>query len=100
MIERFDGRMAELIQTPQLASTEDLETTRHRYANLYNHHFPQMAVNPQSPVQNLGDLQSFNPTSLEKDLTTYGGRQVYTNLDNGQILNLWGNSTPRPPIPQ
>jgi hypothetical protein len=36
MVERFNGRIAEVLQTHHFNSTEALETTLLRYADLYN----------------------------------------------------------------
>ena len=57
MVERFNGRIAEVLQTHHFASTEDLENTLHRYADLYNHHIPQKTLNYRSPVQSLAEKQ-------------------------------------------
>jgi transposase InsO family protein len=66
MVERFNGRIAEVLQTHHFASTEDLETTLHRYVNLYNHHIPQKALNHRSPVQRMKEWQSSHPHLFRK----------------------------------
>jgi transposase InsO family protein len=40
-VERFNGRIAEVLATHRFNSAQDLETTLLRYAWLYNHHLPQ-----------------------------------------------------------
>ena len=41
MIERFNGRVAEVLKTTTFASAHHLETTLQRYLHLYNQHIPQ-----------------------------------------------------------
>jgi transposase InsO family protein len=43
-VERFNGRIADLLRTHPFRSSEDLEQTLHRYVTLYNHHLPQKAL--------------------------------------------------------
>lgn len=61
MVECLNAGIAEVLQAHHFGSTEDLETTLHRYANLYNHHIAQKALNHRSPVQNLKKWQSSHP---------------------------------------
>ena len=65
-VERGNGRSAEVRHTHHGASTEALETTRHRYADLYHHHIPQQALQHQSPVQSLKKWPSSHPQLLRK----------------------------------
>ena len=53
MVERFNGRIAEVLHTHHFNSTQDLATTWRRYADLYNHHIPQRALNHRTPVEAL-----------------------------------------------
>ncbi len=61
MVERFNGRIADLLRTHHFRSSEDLEQTLHRYVTLYNHHLPQKALNAQTPVQALQDWYASHP---------------------------------------
>jgi transposase InsO family protein len=49
MVERFNGRIEEVLQSHHFRSGEELETTLHRYVALYNQQLPQSA--PVSPGQ-------------------------------------------------
>lgn len=40
MVERFNGRIEEVLQSHHFRSGEELETTLHRYVQLYNQHLP------------------------------------------------------------
>ena len=50
MVERFNGRIEELLQSNQFRSGEELETTLHRYVWLYNHQLPQSALRSKTPL--------------------------------------------------
>lgn len=41
MVERFNGRLSQMLRSHHFNSTEDLEKTLHRFVWLYNHHLPQ-----------------------------------------------------------
>lgn len=53
MVERFNGRISEVLATHHFDSAQDLETTLLRYAWLYNHHLPQKAIGHITPVEAL-----------------------------------------------
>jgi transposase InsO family protein len=53
MVERFNGRIADLIGQTRFASAAELETTLDHYLTIYNHHIPQRALNHQTPIQAL-----------------------------------------------
>lgn len=50
MVERFNGRIADILKTHHFLSGEDLEQTLLRYATLYNAQLPQAALNSQTPM--------------------------------------------------
>ncbi|MEW6037697.1 MAG: IS481 family transposase [Pseudomonadota bacterium] len=66
MVERFNGRIAEILQTHRFDSSEDLATTLLRYVDLYNHHIPQRALGHQTPVQALKQWQHSHPHLFRK----------------------------------
>lgn len=41
MVERFNGRISEVLATHRFEHRQDLEQTLKRYCHLYNHHIPQ-----------------------------------------------------------
>lgn len=51
MVERFNGRIAEVLATHRFDSAQDLETTLTRYVWLYNHHLPQKAIGHSTPME-------------------------------------------------
>ena len=48
MVERFNGRIEEVLQSHHFRSGEELETTLHRYVWLYNQQLPQSLIRTQS----------------------------------------------------
>jgi transposase InsO family protein len=53
MVERFNGRISDLVKQTRFASAAELETTLTLYLQTYNHHIPQRALNHQTPIQAL-----------------------------------------------
>ncbi|KAB7619390.1 IS481 family transposase, partial [Alkalilimnicola sp. S0819] len=57
MVERFNGRISEVLQTHRFDSRLDLEQTLKRYCHLYNHHIPQKALGHKAPIQAMREWQ-------------------------------------------
>jgi transposase InsO family protein len=55
MVERFNGRIAEVLATTRFRSREHLADTLTRCIDTYNHHISQRALGHISPVQALQD---------------------------------------------
>jgi len=51
MIERFNGRVAEVLVTTRFDSAEHLADTINRYVKVYNQHIPQKALGHIPPLQ-------------------------------------------------
>jgi transposase InsO family protein len=51
MVERFNGRISDILATTRFRSREDLQTTIERYVKLYNDHLPQKALGHKTPLQ-------------------------------------------------
>ncbi|BCX82342.1 transposase, IS481 family [Methylomarinovum caldicuralii] len=66
MVERFNGRIAEILKTTRFRSSQDLERTLMQYASVYNHQIPQKALGHISPVQALKDWQKKRPELFKK----------------------------------
>jgi len=57
MVERFNGRINELLQQIRFDSRADLHATLQNYLKLYNHHIPQHAVASKTPILALKEWQ-------------------------------------------
>lgn len=51
MVERFNGRISDVLATTRFRSREDLQSTIERYVKLYNDHLPQKALGHKTPLQ-------------------------------------------------
>ena len=51
MVERFNGRIGDVLKTHHFVSGEDMRQTLERYVHLYNHQLPQSALKSQTPMQ-------------------------------------------------
>jgi hypothetical protein len=66
MVERFNGRINELLQQTRFDSAADLETTLMNYLKLYNHHIPQRAIAGKTPILALKEWQRQKPDLFVK----------------------------------
>ena len=68
MVERFNGRIAQVLNTHHFHSAEDLEQTLHRFVWLYNHRIPQKALHHEAPVNALKRWQQNHPELFSKQV--------------------------------
>jgi hypothetical protein len=66
MVERFNGRIEEVLQSHHFRSGEELETTLHRYVLLYNQQLPQSALGSKTPLQAMKDWHKLKPQLFRK----------------------------------
>ncbi|MEJ5211145.1 MAG: integrase core domain-containing protein, partial [Burkholderiales bacterium] len=66
MVERFNGRIEEVLRSHHFISGEDLKQTLLRYAWLYNHHLPQAALNARTPMQAMKEWHRTHPHLFHK----------------------------------
>jgi transposase InsO family protein len=66
MVERFNGRIEEVLQSHHFRSGEELETTLNRYVWLYNQQLPQSALGSKTPLQAMKDWQKLKPQLFRK----------------------------------
>ncbi|MFM9433914.1 transposase InsO family protein [Janthinobacterium sp. CG_23.3] len=80
MVERFNGRISELIAQTRFDSGSDLEATLLNYLKLYNHHIPQRAIGSTPPIQALKEWQKRKPELF--------GKRVYdqAGLDSQELF--------------
>lgn len=77
MVERFNGRIADVLRTHRFHSGEDLEMTLMRYVWLYNHHVPQKAIHHQAPIQALKQWQTSHPELFVRPVRNQPGPNSY-----------------------
>jgi len=66
MVERFNGRIEEVLQSHHFRSGEELETTLHRYVWLCNQQLAQSTLGSKAPLQAMKDWHKLKPELFEK----------------------------------
>ncbi len=80
MVERFNGRIAEILQTTRFDSSKDLRQTLLNYRDVYNHHIPQKALGHITPVQALKQWQKKRPEIFVKRVYNHAGLDTYKEI--------------------
>jgi transposase InsO family protein len=76
MVERFNGRVADVLKTTRFDSTADLATTLRRYADLYNHAIPQRALGHVAPAQALAEWREKKPSLFASVVNNQPGLDI------------------------
>ena len=76
MVERFNGRIAEIVQQTRFASAAELESTLRGYLRIYNNSIPQRALKHLTPVQALKDWQQKKPELFLKRVYNHAGLDI------------------------
>ena len=66
MVERFDGRISDIVNQTRFGSAAELESTLRNYVKSYNHSIPQRALDHRTPVQALKDWHENRPELFRK----------------------------------
>ena len=61
MVERFNGRIADLLRTRHFDSGQHLDEALRRYQRLYKPHIGQKALGPRTPVATFKASQHERP---------------------------------------
>lgn len=77
MVERFNGRISELVKQTRFASAAELESTLQHYLQVYNHHIPQRALGHISPIEALKEWQQKKPELFLKRVYKQAGLDSY-----------------------
>jgi RHS repeat-associated protein len=80
MVERFNGRIAQVLRTRHFQSRDDLEQTLKRYVWLYNHQLIQKALNHESPIQAMKRWQQSHPNLFEREVRNHPGPNNYLDV--------------------
>ena len=76
MVERFNGRISEVVNQTRFTSADQLEATLENYVKTYNHLIPQRALNHVSPVQALKIWQAKKPELFVKRVYNQPGLDI------------------------
>lgn len=83
MVERFNGRISEVVKQTRFASGAELDATLNNYMFTYNHHIPQRSLGHLSPVDALKAWSKKKPELFNK--------RVYKQAELDSI-RLWPKS--------
>ena len=61
MVERFNGRISDVLNTHRFVSGQDMQGTLLRYTALYNHQFPQSVLQSKTPMQAIKNWYKTHP---------------------------------------
>ena len=77
MVERFNGRISDLVEQTRFASAAELELTLNDYLKTYNHCIPQRALEHKTPIQALKQWQKNQPDLFVKRVYDHAGLDNY-----------------------
>ncbi len=67
MVERFNGRIEDVLQGHHFRSGEEQDATLHRYVLLYNQRLPQSVLQSKTPLQAMKDWHKLKPELFKKN---------------------------------
>lgn len=73
MIERFNGRIADVLATTRFRSNDDLSATLTRYVQIYNQHIPQKALGHVAPIASMIKWYKSHPELFNKSVYNLTG---------------------------
>ena len=76
MVERFNGRIAEVLAATRFKSGEELSETLRRDVYLYNQQIPQQALGHHPSIQALKEWQTTHPHLFNKQVRNRSGRDT------------------------
>ncbi len=66
MVERFNGRISEILATTHFDASRDLQETLYQYQKIYNYHVPQKNIGHITPIQALIRIGTKNNRNYSK----------------------------------
>jgi len=81
-VERFNGRIADVLRTHRFDSSTSLDATLKRFVHLYNHHIPQRALSYQTPIETMKQWQAKDPDRFNKIVRNLPGPDRYRHGRN------------------
>jgi transposase InsO family protein len=106
MVERFNGRIADVLKTHHFDGKEDLEQTLLRYVHLYNHQLPQSALHSKTPFETMKHWYEQKPRlfnrkpvqpGMKLDPNRPGCDTAQVRVDGGELGAIDGDFGRRQP---
>ena len=85
MVERFNGRIAELLRCTHFRNANELATALEHYLKLYNGQIPQRALGHLCPIQALKAWREKEPDRFLSDIHNFTGLES----GYGSYCDLW-----------
>lgn len=73
MVERFNGRISEIVKQTVFHTSKELTDTLTNYLKIYNYHIPQRNIGHLTPVQKLKEWHKKNPELFKKNVYDLSG---------------------------
>ena len=73
MVERFNGRISDIVNQTRFGSAAELESTLRNYVKIYNNNIPQRALKHQTPIQALNQWHAERPELFTKRVYNQAG---------------------------
>ena len=73
MVERFNGRISDLLTTHHFDSSFDFTQILQRSVYLYNYHIPQKNLNHKTPIATLKGWKATHPILFKKRIINHPG---------------------------
>jgi transposase-like protein len=77
MVERFNGRVADILKSTRFRTAAELATALEHYQRLYNSQIPQRALGHLCPLQALKVWQEKAPTRFVREIHSLAGLDIY-----------------------
>jgi len=76
MVERFNGRISEVVARTHFESAHELKVALLHYVRVYNHSIPQKSIGHISPVQSLKRWKNTHPDLFKKRVYNQTGLDI------------------------
>ena len=73
MVERFNGRITDIVQQTRFTSAQQLDSTLLQYASTYNNHIPQRALNHLAPIEAMRNWRVQRPELFVRRVSNQPG---------------------------
>lgn len=77
MVERFNGRISDILKSTHFPSSKALAETIAHYLRIYNYHIPQKNIGHQTPIMKLKEWQKLEPELFKKRVYDLSGLDSY-----------------------
>jgi transposase InsO family protein len=77
MVERFNGRISDIVNQTRFGSAAELESTLRNYVKIYDHTIPQRALKQKTPIQALKEWNEKRPELFRKRVYNHPGLDTW-----------------------